>query len=202
MPNEPLDPGPIGFRPLAHADLPLMHRWLNEGASAEWWSKEPKTPAQVTAEFAPMIDGEDPTRGFVIRYGDEPIGFIQVYYVRHEADYWGHMGFPDDTAGVDLFIGEATYLHRGLGPPLLRRFLREIVFADPSINRCIIDPDPANNIAIRAYERVGFRYLETIGPPKHVEPAYLMVLERGGPYPTIERGRHPQPALSSERRAR
>ena len=63
-----------------------------------------------------------------------------------------------------------------MGPVLIRAFLRTHVFAGQA-GRCIIDPDPANKIAIRAYEKVGFRYLRTLHPPEHCEDAYLMVLE-------------------------
>ena len=43
---------------------------------------------------------------------------------------------------------------------------------------CIIDPEPDNKIAIRAYEKAGFRYLKTVQIPTEAHPSYLMRIER------------------------
>lgn len=72
---------------------------------------------------------------------------------------------------MDLFIGEGGPPHRGLGPSILTRFLEELVFASEGIGVCIIDPEPGNGAAIRAYEKVGFRHfrsVETEGGPAHL----------------------------------
>jgi hypothetical protein len=63
--------------------------------------------------------------------------------------------FPH-TTGLDLFIGEALYLYRGLGAHLIHTFIQAHVFTHPSVPDCIIDPLPDNRLAIRAYEKVGF----------------------------------------------
>ena len=73
----------IWFRPLEHRDLPLMHRWVNTPYVAEWWDSLP-TLADVSAKYGGRIDGNDPTRSFVIVSGAEPIGYIQTYRI---ADY-------------------------------------------------------------------------------------------------------------------
>ncbi|MBI4642138.1 MAG: GNAT family N-acetyltransferase [Candidatus Tectomicrobia bacterium] len=77
-----------------------------------------------------------------------------------------------------MFIGEADYIHKGLGSSILRTFLREIVFATSDAVSCIIGPEPKNKVAIRAYEKAGFSYLKTIQIPDEEEPEYLMRIER------------------------
>jgi RimJ/RimL family protein N-acetyltransferase len=47
-----------------------------------------------------------------------------------------------------------------------------------SVERCIVDPEPKNLIAIKAYENAGFRYLKTIQIPEEEEPEYLMEIKR------------------------
>ena len=42
------------------------------------------------------------------------------------------------NAGIDLFIGEVQFHHRGLGAPIIRQFLNDIVFSDPAVESCII----------------------------------------------------------------
>jgi RimJ/RimL family protein N-acetyltransferase len=175
----PLDPALLGFRPLDESDLPLMHGWLNEpGDAFRWYGEErPTTLDEVRAEYLPMLHAREPARPFLILYGERPIGYIQRWDHRDWPVQWGHLQMPD-AAGIDLFIGETDFLHRGLGPHLIRRFLVEHVFSDPAIGRCTIDPNPANRVAIRAYEKAGYRWFRTVQPPEHVEKAYLMLIRR------------------------
>jgi RimJ/RimL family protein N-acetyltransferase len=176
--TETFDAGLIDFRWLSEDDLPLIHRWLNQGEALRWYGQKATTLDEIDAEYRPMLHGQDTAKASLITYEGVPIGYIQHYLTADEAEYWGRQRLPPGTAGIDLFIGEETFLHRGFGPLVIRRYLDERLFTDPAITACIIDPDPANVIAIRAYEKVGFRYLHTIGPPDHIEPAYLMMLTR------------------------
>jgi RimJ/RimL family protein N-acetyltransferase len=58
------------------------------------------------------------------------------------------------------------------GPLDVRRFIEEIVFSDESIDVCIIDPNPENTAAIRAYEKVGFEHFKSAQTSEG--PVYLM----------------------------
>jgi RimJ/RimL family protein N-acetyltransferase len=175
---QPLDASRIAFRPLDREDLGLLHRWLNTDFVMEWWGNQGNSFEDVVAEYAPGIAGNSPTRGYVILYGDASIGYIQTYMLRDYPDYSVHMGVDEDTAGVDLFIGEREYLHRGLGSSILRTFLAEIVFGTMGAGSCTIDPEPDNTVAIRAYEKAGFRYLKTVQVPAEAHPSYLMQIKR------------------------
>jgi RimJ/RimL family protein N-acetyltransferase len=168
----------ISFRPLTHADLPLMHRWLNAGEAFTWYGLKPTTLEQVTAEYTPTIDHTEPVFGYVILIDDLPAGYIQRYFIHEHPDYARQVDVPADAAGVDLFIGEERFLHRGLGAGIIRAFLRDVVFADEHVGRCIIGPDERNAIAIRSYEKAGFRFIKTVPIEDEPAPEYLMELTR------------------------
>jgi RimJ/RimL family protein N-acetyltransferase len=168
----------ISFRPLTHADLPLMHLWLNAGEAFTWYGRKPTTLEEIVAEYTPKIVGTEPVSGFVIVIDGQPAGYIQWYRTHDHPDYARQVDVPADSAGVDLFIGEAQLLHRGLGPDIIRVFLRQFVFADAHVGRCVIDPDERNTIAIRAYEKTGFRHLKTVQVKDEPAPSYLMELTR------------------------
>lgn len=172
------DEARIGFRTLQEDDLARMSTWLRQEHVRAWWGDEYSDPAHVDAEFRPLLNGQTPTLGMIVELDGAPVGYIQRYFTSDWPEYWANQGFPDDTAGIDVTIGEASLLHKGLGTALIRTFLKRIVFADPRTARCIIDPAPDNAAAIRAYAKVGFTYLRTIHPPEHCEIAYLMSLER------------------------
>lgn len=172
------NPDQITFRPLSLDDLPMMHRCLNHGPALTWYGQKPTTLDEVRSEYAPMLEGREPVLPFIVACGGRPIGHIQTYRTDDWPDYWGRAEMPPGTAGIDLFIGEESHLHRGFGARILLRFLAEVVFADPTAARCVIDPDPANFSAIRAYGKAGFTYVRTLLPPEHEDPAYLMILDR------------------------
>lgn len=160
------------------ADLPLLHTWLHTEAVKTWYAKGDCTYDQVVQKYTPRITGDSPTSSFLILYHERPIGYIQTYRICEYADYNAHVQADETAAGVDLFIGESDYLHKGLGSRILRKFLSEIVFASEGIECCIIGPELRNHNAIRCYGKAGFRYWKTIFPASGAEPEYLMRLHR------------------------
>lgn len=129
----------------------------------------------VRAKYLPRVAGAEDATPFVICHDGAPIGYIQTYAVGPGA--WGLSGVEAGT-GLDLFIGEAPLLHRGLGPKALRQFIGEIVFRDPGVRACFIDPSTRNRVAIRAFEKAGFRYLGDAADPETGKPARIMRLTR------------------------
>ena len=167
------------FRPLAMDDLPLMHHWRNGPAVAAWWEAVPEY-AEIVAKYTPRITGEELIRPYIALRDGVPIGYLQWCRL---AEVPGHAadGLADAGAGsaaVDLFIGEDSYRGRGLGAAMLRVFLREVIFAAPDVTTCFIDPNPENTVAIRSYERVGFRPLGVVREDADGDPAWLMRIGR------------------------
>jgi RimJ/RimL family protein N-acetyltransferase len=155
----------ITFRPMLRSDLPLFARWVRVPAVAEWWYEEAEmSDEELFQKMDPRVLGEDKVRPFIFSINGEPAGYIQTYRVDDHADAVA-MFKVTRANGIDLFIGEEKWLHRGFGAQVLRGFIRDHIFSDPTVTACMIDPDVRNNIAIRAYEKAGFRRLrEEVSP--------------------------------------
>lgn len=167
-----LDPARLSFSALLEEDLPLLVQWLNTPHVLEWWDKD-MTLEKVRAKYLPRL-GQDATRCFLIRYDDRPIGFIQHYRIDAYDDYGAVLALGEEAVGVDLYIGEPSLVHRGLGPPAVRRFFREIALPAHGLDVAIIAPSLRNRAAIRAYEKAGFRHLKTVNVPGEDDPEYVM----------------------------
>lgn len=180
MPGEAggMDPRGISFMRLRSSDLDLMHRWLNSQHVRRWWYAEGTSYAEIKEHYLPAIEDRDSRKPFVILHESKRIGYVQSYQISTDDEGYARLVDVKDSAGVDLFIGEAEYLHRGLGRHVIRTFLSEHVFSDPEIETCVIGPEPKNTAAIRAYEKAGFRFFKTIHVPGEPEPEYLMKLTR------------------------
>ncbi len=98
----------------------------------------------------------------LVLLGQRPIGYLQYYVAALRA---GELGMADaiGVLGVDAFIGEPELTGKGFGAGLLRQ-AGELLFREPAIAALVSDPDPANEIAIRAYANAGFIALERHPP--------------------------------------
>ena len=170
----------VSFRGLEERDLPLMHKWLNAPHVSKWYAISKRNPSEgiVRVKYIPRIRRNDPTTCYAILYGDAPVGMVQSCrlddYPSVKADY----DLEGKVAGIDIFIGEEGYVYRGLGSEIMRKFLKEIVFVKYDVDCCIVDPNPDNTSAIRAYEKAGFSYVKTVWYRADSVWAYLMKIHR------------------------
>lgn len=147
----------LGFAEAAREHLPMLRKWLAEPHVREWWGDPDREFDLIRA----MVEGRDTTLPFIVEVDGEAVGFIQCWFIgHHQDDAWVDddpwlSELPADAVGIDLFIGDAARLDRGVGTAALAAFTRRLLEAG---NRTIIiDPDPDNLRAVRAYAKAGFR---------------------------------------------
>ncbi|QIN84054.1 GNAT family N-acetyltransferase [Rubrobacter tropicus] len=174
-----MGPREVSFRRLRSSDLDLLHRWLNAPHVLRWWYDEGTSYREIEERYLPRIEGRETVKPFAILHQDNPIGYIQSYPISDGGDeQYAALVDVEASAGVDLFIGDPRYVHRGLGQYIVRAFLSEHVFSNPGVEVCAIGPEPKNKAAIRAYEKAGFRFFKTVQIPGKPETEYLMTLTR------------------------
>lgn len=115
---------------------------------------------------------------YIVSYESKPVGYIQKYKIKDYPENAQYVKSEDQASGVDLFIGEPNFIGRGLVSMMLKKFLKEIIFTQEGIDTCVIDPQPDNARAIRAYEKVGFKFVRVLQKPKKRNPTYLMRLKK------------------------
>ncbi|HET7717961.1 MAG TPA: GNAT family N-acetyltransferase [Bauldia sp.] len=154
MPNERPE---IGFVAVTTDHYPLLDEWLRAPHMLEWWGD----PDEEMRNIRDMVEGSDTTRPYLITLDGEPVGYIQVWFIgHHQNETWIRDNpwlaeLPSDAVGVDLSIGVADRLSQGIGSAAVRAFARRLY--EEGHRTIIIDPDPANVRAVRAYEKAGFR---------------------------------------------
>lgn len=147
----------ISFRPVAADDLDLLARWMETPHWREWWGD----PEEELGHIRDMVEGRDTTRPFLFLVDGKPAGYIQYWFIgHHQNDTWLKDNpwlarLPSDAIGVDLSIGKGEDLARGYGSAALRAFVA--MLRDQGFETIVIDPDPENGRAVRAYEKAGFR---------------------------------------------
>lgn len=81
---------------------------------------------------------------------------------------------PENTVGIDQFIGEVDCIGKGYGTLFIKEFIKHLQAENEGIT-VILDPDPENKAAIPCYEKVGF---VTVGEYELPENRGLVVLMR------------------------
>jgi RimJ/RimL family protein N-acetyltransferase len=179
--HQAYNPELIIFRPLAETDLTLLHRWLNTPHVSEWWEVDGKRNpdyAVVFGKFMQRIHRPEPVSCFLVLYSNRPAAFIESCKMDNFPTQKAALGIPANTSGIDTFIGETDFLHKGFGPVYIRKFLKELIFRAPAINTCIVDPDPANKIAVKAYEKAGFNFSHRVWNDRDKVTAHIMTINR------------------------
>ena len=156
-----------GFRAVTDADLPMLAEWLAEPHVAQWWGD----PAGSLLEIEEAME-DVATEPLIVEMDGEPIAYLQSYDP-HLEDGHPYQDQPTGTLGLDISIGRPDLLGQGHGSAIIRQFAEEL-FAEGA-PRIVIDPDPANIRAIRAYEKAGFRAFDT--RTSQYGPALMMALD-------------------------
>ena len=105
-----------------------------------------------------------PIEPLIVELDGKPIAYLQSYDPHLEDDH-PYQDQPFGTLGIDVSIGVPELVGVGHGSAIVRQFADTLF--DEGCPRVIIDPDPANARAIRAYEKAGFRP-STSAPPSTV----------------------------------
>jgi aminoglycoside 6'-N-acetyltransferase len=129
----------VVLRPATAADVPALVAILRTPEVARWWGE------RVEDDVREALDDPD-TTVWVVCEGDRAIGMVQAW---EETDpMYRH-------AGIDISLHPDRH-GRGLGAETVRTVARWL-FEERGHHRITIDPAAQNTVAIRSYERVGFR---------------------------------------------
>jgi aminoglycoside 6'-N-acetyltransferase len=147
----------------------------------------------VERDYGPGIDGKEPGQVFIARVDGIPVGMIQRYLNR---DYpaWDRQVEIRNAAGIDYLIGDQQLTGQGLGPNLIRAFVKQL-FDDYVEAECVaVGVLRENRPSWRALEKAGFIRLRSqhldSDEPWDRGPGYLYLLTR----PALSRGASESPA--------
>ncbi len=149
---------------MTDADLPLIKGWLETPHVAQWWHDPAEQFELVSGDLAHPEMAQ-----FIVASEARPFAYLQCYRLSDWNTGFGPQ--PEGTRGLDQFIGEADMIGRGHGAAFIRDFTERLL-ADGT-PRVVIDPQPDNARAIRAYEKAGFRRTDIVDTPDG--PALLMI---------------------------
>jgi len=140
------------FSPDQHGEM--LATWLQAPHVARWWG-EPA--AQLEAALRRPVAGGD---ALIVADG-APVGYIRWEQPpREQLEAAGLSELPAGTVDIDIAIGEADYLGRGIGPRALGEVVERLT-ADQAVPAITLATSVENAAAIKAFEKAGFRRRRT-----------------------------------------
>ena len=140
----------VRLRAIRDDDWPLVRGWLGRADIERWWG--PKASS----------DGE-------------PVGYVHAL----DAALWGET-LPDTlqpgTWDIDLFIASPDHRNQGVGQRALTLIADEVFSTTLAVAVCIF-ATLANERAVRAYEKAGFRWQGVWNEPG-AGPSWFMTMAR------------------------
>lgn len=156
----------IGFAPLTAADEDMLMRWMQEPHVGEWWGLPDEEMERVRSITRAVDRGKvapaDKTSAapderadlFVATLDGTPCAYVELWEPHgREGDQW-YADQPSGTVAINMFVGPPDMLGRGVGSAVARACAERL--ARDGVGRIVVDPDSANERAVRAYARAGF----------------------------------------------
>ncbi|MER6976695.1 GNAT family N-acetyltransferase [Streptomyces carpinensis] len=169
---------PVGVFQLApvriERDLPVVSRWMNDPAVAEFWQLA--GPQSVTeAHLRAQLDGDGRSVPCLGLLEGRPMSYWEIYRADLDPLARHYAARPHDT-GVHLLIGSVTDRGRGLGSALLRAVADLILDKRSACTRVVAEPDLRNTPSVAAFLTAGFRFSAEADLPD--KRAALMIRDR------------------------
>jgi aminoglycoside 6'-N-acetyltransferase len=146
----------LDFRPMTYDDLPMVVDWQQAPHARRWFHGDRSDLAAARARYGPRIEGNAPTRMWVVQIDARAAGYVQDYRVRDHDEYAVKTQDPDAVA-FDYVIGDPTLVNRGIGTRMIWTYVRDVLRRDyPDAPRFLASPDHRNAPSLRVLGKCGF----------------------------------------------
>ena len=144
--------------PIGPSGLGRLEHWLGLAHVAPWY---PLPAENLAWAAAPPEAG---SHAFIAA-GALPVGYVRWQVVdRQTLDAVGLSEVPTNAVDIDLLLGEAAYVGRGIGPAALEALICQLK-AEPGLSVAGLTSSTDNVYAHRAFVKAGFRLLREYEPP-------------------------------------
>jgi len=141
----------------------LLERWLQSAHVVRWWG---------TPDLTALAQRSSDTHAVITADG-RPVGYLCWQRLSpSELEAAGLTNLPEDLVDIDILIGEQELLGRGVGPRALVLLLAKL--HGDGLGFAGLGMSTSNHIAIRAFEKAGFRVFKDFADPESGPCKYMV----------------------------
>ncbi|WP_264030513.1 GNAT family N-acetyltransferase [Cellulosimicrobium sp. SH8] len=140
------------------ADLDVLHDWVTQ-PRARFWGLAELSRAELRDLYA-YVGSLPSHHAFLVRWDETPVALLQTYEPEHDPVGEAYPARPGD-AGAHFLLGargpRGADLWGAVGPLLVG-----FCFADPRVDRLVVEPDAANELAHARIRALGFEVADRV----------------------------------------
>ncbi len=140
----------FSFETIAKQHISILFSWLNSSHVKGFYDEGYSSLTLVESKYLTPLKGKS---RFMVSLQGTFFGFIQSYEIDPSHKYNSYRFSQGRTLGIDLLIGELTFLKQGYGFEMLRQFVANL---ELGVERIIVDPSMTNHISIALFSKYGF----------------------------------------------
>lgn len=160
--------------PDSDTDIDLLHRWLTHPKAAYWLMGD--FSRQDTARYFRSVHESEHENAYLGSWEGGPCFLAELYSPAH-----GELAPHHDTltgdVGMHFLVAPTDAPVHGFTLTVITTVM-ELAFADPAIERVVVEPDVRNEAVHRLNEAVGFRIESTVHLDESGKDAYLSTCTR------------------------
>lgn len=162
----------FNFKPVDANHRALIHDWLTQPHVSQWFYGEGL--ANTIKYLDEFLNGASQSKYWLAFDLQHPFAFFITSTVCKPEDELTHWCSQEGHAiTLDMLIGDANYLGKGIAPALIQEFL---CTQFPQATEVLIDPEATNSRAIHVYKKAGFIILGEFIPSYSPHSHYMMRL--------------------------
>jgi ribosomal protein S18 acetylase RimI-like enzyme len=161
------------FQPVDQAYRSLVHHWLKQPHVAKWFYGQGLQ--NTINHLDDFLKGSSSGQYWIGFDQERPFAFLITSSVEKPNDELTKWCAKEGEAiTLDLLIGEADYLGKGLSHIVIQEFL---LSQFSNVTEVLIDPEATNSHAVHIYKKVGFTVLGEFIPSHSPHLHYMMRLD-------------------------
>lgn len=151
------------------SDLELLANWLEQPHVRPWYPEPSEDLANARALCAEPKENDSMAGHFLILVDTQALGYLRWQLApRAILDEIGLTDIPDNSADVDLLIGERSKICRGFGAQILAA-IENRLRARGDVPLIGLTTDKKNHYAHRAFEKSGYSIATEYAPDGYGE---------------------------------
>ena len=156
--------GIVALVEFKEADLELLSEWLEQPHVKPWYPDPGEDMENARALCAQTAEGDLSAGHYLIQLNEKPTGYIRWQLVpRNVLNEIGLTHVPDNSADVDLLIGDRSQICRGVGARVLAE-IEDRLKARGDVPAVGLTTSKENHYAHSAFEKSGYSVAAEYSP--------------------------------------
>ncbi|WP_081161119.1 GNAT family N-acetyltransferase [Ensifer aridi] len=165
--------GTLSFHVATLADLPDVHRWMNDPRVDEFWNEAGSETDH--RQYLERMFADPHIIPLIGRFDERPFSYFEIYWAKEDV-IGPFCSAGDYDRGCHVIVGEESFRGKPWFTAWLPSLLHLMFLDDPRTERIVQEPSAAHHRQLRNLQRSGFAHIRSVNLP--AKRAAIMSISR------------------------